>query len=152
MTTIRPASIGDLQAIEAFDLFAGDRAREIAEGRMLVAETAGAVSGYVAWQPGGLVGRDLITCINVDERHRRRGLASALVRAVLGGLPPGRIFISTEADNEPMLTLLTRYGWHRAGAVAGANASGQAEVLFFEDVQPMRHPRQGSASHPMDQL
>jgi len=46
----------------------------------------------------------------------------------------GRLFISTEADNQAMLALLPRQGWTHAGAVEGANENSQAEVFFYKDL------------------
>ena len=132
---IRRAASSDFAAIDAFDPFAGDRAIEIVEGRMLGAEIEGELAGYVSWLPRGFVGRDLIAYLCVEQTFRRQGVARALLDATVTTLPPGRIFISTEADNTPMLTLLATGGWHRAGAVEGANERGQAEVFFYLDVR-----------------
>jgi ribosomal protein S18 acetylase RimI-like enzyme len=131
---IRPAIASDLTVIEAFDPFAGDRAREIAESRMFVVEAEGQVAGYVSWLPGGFVGRDYITFLCVGTAYRRRGLAIMLVRAVEERIGSGRLFISTEEDNAAMLALLARDGWTAAGVVAGVNTGERAEVFFYKDL------------------
>ncbi len=131
---IRPAVAADFAQIEAFDPFAGDRAREIAEGRMLVADEGGEPVGYVSWVPAGFVGRDYITFLCVRPDRRRWGLALALLRAVEQRTKRGRLFVSTEEDSPAMLALLPREGWTNAGAVAGANEGGNAEVLFYKDL------------------
>ncbi len=132
---IRPATVADLAAIDAFDPFAGDRAREAAEGRLFVAEAVGgAVAGYVAWLPAGFVGRDYVTFLAVHPDHRRRGVARTLLRAVERRVGVGRLFVSTEEDNAAMLALLPREGWAHAGAVAGANDGDRAEVFFYKDL------------------
>lgn len=131
---IRPATAADLATIDTFDPFAGDRAREAAEGRLLVTEAGGAVAGYVAWLPAGFVGRDYVTFLCVHPDHRRRGLAPALLRAVEARVGAGRLFVSTEEDNAVMLALLPREGWTLAGSVAGANDGDRAEVFFYKDL------------------
>lgn len=131
---IRPAVAGDFAAIDEFDPFAGDRSREIAESRMLVAEAGHEVVGYVSWLPAGFVGRDYITFLCVRPDQRRQGLAGALLRAVEQRIGQGRVFISTEEDNGTMLALLPAAGWTRAGAVEGANEGNRAEVFFWKDL------------------
>jgi ribosomal protein S18 acetylase RimI-like enzyme len=133
---IRRACASDLAAIEPFDVFAGDRAREIGEGRMLVAQTGGMVAAYLAWLPGGFVGRDYITCLCVRPGYRRRGVAMAPLRQVEAIVARGRLFVSTEEDNAAMLALLGGSGWTRAGAVAGVNADGKAELFLYKDLSP----------------
>lgn len=133
---IRLAAASDLDAIDAFDIFAGDRRSEIAQGRCFVSEAADSISGYISWTPKGFVGRDYIAALCVAETHRRRGLGKALVAAVETKTGSGRLFISTEAHNAPMLALLAREGWTPAGCVAGVNADGTAECFFYKDQPP----------------
>jgi GNAT superfamily N-acetyltransferase len=134
VSMIRPATAADFAAIDAFDPFAGDRAREIAEGRMLVAEEADQPVAYVSWLPAGFVGRDYVTFLCVRPDRRRQGLALALLHAVERQIGSGRLFVSTEEDNAAMLALLPREGWTVAGAVAGANEGDRAEVFFYKDL------------------
>ncbi len=131
---IRSANVSDIPQIDALDPFAGDRAREIAEHRLFVIEKANAIVGYVSWQRAGFVGRDYITFLFVREDHRRCGLATALLDAGQRAIGIGRLFISTEADNQAMLALLPRQGWTHAGAVEGTNENSQAEVFFYKDL------------------
>ncbi|OQW43428.1 MAG: hypothetical protein A4S12_04910 [Proteobacteria bacterium SG_bin5] len=123
----------DFTAIDMFDIFAGDRHAEIVDNRLLVAEIDGHVVGYVSWLPGGFVGRDYITFLNVDPSHERRGIGRALLQAAEAAIGAGRVFVSTEDDNHAMLALLRVEGWIHAGAVAGANAGDRAEMFFYKD-------------------
>lgn len=61
-------------------------------------------------------------------------IASALMRAAERRLEPDRLFASTEDDNTGMLALLDREGWTSAGAVAGANEDGRAELFLYKDL------------------
>jgi ribosomal protein S18 acetylase RimI-like enzyme len=131
---IRPGVETDFAVIDVFDPFAGDRAREIAEGRMLVAEEDGEPVAYLSWLPAGFVGRDYVTFLCVRPDHRRRGLAHELLRAAEKRIGAGRLFVSTEQDNVAMLALLPREGWTSAGAVAGVNDGDRAELFFYKDL------------------
>lgn len=130
---IRPALLTDLAAINAFDIFAGNRLLEIADNHMLVAEIDGQVVGYVSWLPRGFVGRDYITFLGVEPGYQRRGLGRALLRAVESAIGTGRVFVSTAEDNITMLAFLPAEGWIPAGSVAGANEGDRAEVFFRKD-------------------
>lgn len=130
---IRQANATDLDTINAFDCFGGDRPDAVAAGRCLVAEDDGRVAGFVVYGLRGLIGKDFVEFLVVDEPFRRRGLAVALLRAVEQRLATGRLFISTEADNAPMLALLERDGWTPAGQIDGINESGHAERFFYRD-------------------
>lgn len=129
--TIRAASPADFEAIDRFDPFAGDRRAEIADGRLVVAEIAGEVIGYVSWQPSALVGRDYIAFVTVRDDQRRQGIARTLVRHAYERLS-GRVFISTEEDNVAMLALLPAESWTFAGEIAGVNENGRSEVYFYK--------------------
>jgi GNAT superfamily N-acetyltransferase len=130
---IRRAEAEDFSQIDSFDPFAGDRRREIAEGRMLVADLGEGPVAYASWAPQGFVGRDYITFVCVRPDRRRQGLARSMLHAVEKMIPAGRLFVSTEEDNAPMLALLPREGWKNAGSVAGANEGNRAEVFFYKD-------------------
>jgi GNAT superfamily N-acetyltransferase len=135
---IRRAGAEDFSQIDSFDPFAGDRRREIAEGRMLVADFGDGPVAYVSWAPQGFVGRDYITFVCVRPDHRRQGVAMSMLRAVDKMVPAGRLFVSTEEDNAAMLVLLPREGWRNAGTVAGANEGNRAEVFFYKDTDLQR--------------
>lgn len=131
---IRTGTPADLQAIDRFDCFGGDRATALAAGRCLVAESDGRVVGFVVYAERGLIGRDFVEFLVVDEASRRRGVAVALLRAVEAELSPGRLFISTEEGNAPMRALLAKDGWTPSGQIDGINSSGFAELFFYRDV------------------
>lgn len=138
---IRPANSADLNAIAAFDPFRGDRGDEVAAGRVLVAEIGGRVVGYTTFSRGGFIGRAFVHFLAVAAEHRRRGIALALLRAVEERIAPGRLFISTEEINAPMLQLLSSDGWTPAGCVRGVNDNGAAECFFYRDVVTNRRAR-----------
>jgi len=130
---IRQGTPADSVGIAAFDCFGGDRPSALEAGRCLVAEVDGRVAGFVVFAKRGLIGRDFVEFLVVDEPYRRRGVAVSLLDAVGDQLGPGRLFISTEAGNAPMRGLLARQGWTPAGGISGLNASGCDELFFYRD-------------------
>lgn len=135
MTTVRLAEPYDLSRLMEFDSFPGDRIAEIVEKRMLVAEIDNSVVGYVAWQHGRCVGRDYVNKLVVDDDHRRRGIARALIAALNTSLS-GRVFISTGADNRAAMSLLKGTGWSAAGQIVGLRPLNEPETFFQRDLWP----------------
>lgn len=131
---VRPGTPDDAEAIAVFDCFWGDRAAAIDENRCLVATIDGKVAGYVTFKLKGLIGRDFVEFLVVDEAFRRRGVAVALLRGVEQAVGPGRLFISTESNNAPMLALLEQDGWTDSGQIDNLNDSGHVERFFCRDV------------------
>ncbi len=133
---IRLGLVTDLPAINAFDIFAGNRLLEIVDDQMLVIEADGRVVGYISWLPRGFVGNDYITHLGVAPFHQRRGVGRALLRAAEVKIPRGRVFVSANENNDTMLALLAAEGWTQAGQVAGVNEDGRAEIFFCKDCVP----------------
>jgi len=145
MTIIRLAEPYDLSQLMEFDSFPGDRIAEIVEKRMLVAEIAHSVVGYVAWQHGGCVGRDYVNKLVVDDNYRRRGIAKALIDALNTTLS-GRIFISTGANNRAAMSLLKCTGWVATGQIVGLRPLNEPETFFHRDLWPSGSDVQISAT------
>ena len=123
----------DVEAIDGFDPFAGDRREELAGGRVLVAEVEGRVVGYATFSGAGFIGRPFVHFLAVAGEHRRRGIGTALLRAVRERVGGRRLFVSTEAGNAGMMRLLEREGWPAAGCVEGVNEDGSGECFFYCD-------------------
>lgn len=130
---IRIGTSKDFEAIDAFDPFGGDRREELAGGRVLVAEVEGRVVGYVTFSGAGFIGRPFVHFLAVAGEYRRRGIGTALLRAVRERVGGGRVFVSTEEGNAGMKRLLEREGWTAAGCVAGVNEDGSGECFFYCD-------------------
>ena len=130
---IRKGNPDDAQAIAVFDCFGGDRPAALQEDRCLVAIIDGQIAGFVVYKRKSLIGRDFVEFLVVDEAFRRRGVAVALLREVERVTGPGRLFISTEANNQPMLALLEKDGWTPSGQIENINDSGHVERFFCRD-------------------
>lgn len=135
---IRQGTPDDAPAIAAFDCFGGDRPAALQEGRCLVATVDEQLTGFVVYQRKGLIGRDFIEFLVVHEGYRRRGIAIALLREVERVVGPGRLFISTEANNTRMLALLEKDGWVPSGQIDNLNDSGHVERFFCRDLPETR--------------
>lgn len=132
-TQIRVGTPDDADAIASFDCFGGDRPAALREGRCLVATVNKQIAGFVIYKQKSLIGRDFVEFLVVDEPYRRQGIAVALLREVESALGPGRLFISTEANNIQMLALLEKNGWTPSGHIDNINDSGHAERFFCRD-------------------
>jgi len=133
MIEVRLSEPSDLSSLLGFDLFPGDRIVEIVERRMAVAQIAGVIVGYVAWQRQGCVGKDYVNKLVVDAAFRRRGVASLLL-AYLDTVIRGRLFISTGETNTAAINLLSQSGWRRSGELAGLLERDELEVFFFKEM------------------
>jgi len=130
----RQGTINDLDAVNLIDCFDHNRRVALEEGRCLVTEADERIVGFIVYASRGLIGRDFIEYLVVDSGYRRRGVAVTLLRAVEHRLQGGRLFISTEADNTPMLALLGHDGWIPAGRIEGINPIGFDELFFYRDL------------------
>ena len=133
MVAIRRGEPHDLPRLMEFDCFSGDRINEIVEGRMMVAEVRATVVGYLAWQPGGCIGKDYVNKLVVDGRYRRRGIAQALTQALSTTLS-GRVYISAGAANTAALSLIHGTGWTPAGRIDGLLPRDEPELFFRRDL------------------
>ena len=130
---IRLALVTDLQAINAFDIFAGNRLLEVVDNHMFVSETDNQVVGYVSWLPKGFIGHNFISYLGVDPRCQRRGHGRALLHAAQAAIGSGRIYVSADENNSTMLAFLPVEGWTFAGQVAGVHEHDRAELFFYKD-------------------
>lgn len=81
-------------------------------GRYLVAWEGTQLLGAVAWRPGEVVDVDRVM---VDASARRRGVATALVRAVLDQMEAAPAETVTGRDNLPGIALYRRLGFEPVG-------------------------------------
>ena len=70
----------------------------------------------------------------IETSLHRRGIATQLLELACSEFHGTRLFVSTEADNEKMLTLLSTKGWKAAGCVEKVNHNDIAECFFYRDL------------------
>ena len=135
---IRPAVSDDIGAILSLDQFAarGDHARaeflrRCADlGECLVYDD-GSIGGFAVVRPAHFFGRDFVDLLMVDPARRRSGIGRALLRAALANAGTGQVFTSTNASNQPMLSLLRAEGWSLSGELDGLD-EGDPELVFYK--------------------
>jgi len=132
---IRLGILADLDLIDAFDDFAGDRSREIAEQRLRVYLVEDKPVAYITVVENScLCGHPLISFLCVHPEYRRRGIASQLLTEVEAKYKHQKLFISTESNNPTMLKLIRQRNYLRAGSLAKINDDGSDEVYFHQNL------------------
>jgi ribosomal protein S18 acetylase RimI-like enzyme len=130
---IRLGTQDDLQQIDIFDEFGGDRIQEIKENRLTVYLIADQVIGYITTiDRSCLCGHPLISFLCVHPEYRRRGIASKLLTEVESKYSDRKLFISTESNNPIMLSLIKQRDYIMAGSLAKINDDGSDEVYFYQ--------------------
>ena len=129
-TPLRPAQPSDVHEIAQFDEFNGDRLREVEAGTCFVAVRAGQVIAYVSYDPRGLLGQPLLTCLCVREEFRRQGIATSLVRRVQSQASGRKLLSSTEDWCTGTQRILESLGWKKVGEIAGVNKDGSSEWFY----------------------
>jgi len=128
---IRQASINDRQVIESFDPFSGSREQDIKEDRVFIYVEEGEPCGFISMAK--LLGRPYVQYLAVRPAAQRNGVASCLLEFIEEKHNQQRLFISTESDNAPMKTLLSKRAYVPAGEISGANITGTNELYFYKD-------------------
>lgn len=128
---IREAMLNDLEAINSFDIFAGDRSAEVKRGECFVAVEEQQVVGYIVYNHCFYL-KPFIQFLCVNPKFRRQGFATELLEYVEGICDGDKLFTSTESDNLPMLKLLNRRRYRISGVIE--NIQEQAEIVFCKEV------------------
>ena len=130
---IRAGIKADLNQINTFDEFGGDRKLEIAEKRLQVYVLDNTVVGYITLvKESCLCGHPPITFLCVRLNHRRQGIASALLLEIENKYSNQKLFISTESNNRNMLNLIKKRSYTRSGSLSGLNDDGSDEIYFYK--------------------
>lgn len=74
-------------------------------------------------------GHAFIELLLVDERYRRRGVASALISACAASAPTNKLFTSTNRSNLSAQKLFTRNGFRASGSIDNLD-EGDPEVVY----------------------
>lgn len=125
--TIRKATKADFVAIDAFDMFAGDRKAEIRRGEVYVATENDEVIGYLT-TARSFYQHPFIAYLQVRDDRQGIGIGQALLRFADSLWPVEQIYTSTEADNGPMMHLLQKFGFTPAGQIQFIQDA--AELVF----------------------
>ena len=74
-----------------------------------------------------------LVLVVVHEDHRRRGVASALIRAVEARSPTPKLFTSTNQSNTAMQAVCESLGFVRSGIIENLD-EGDPEVIYFKRI------------------
>ncbi len=130
--TIRLATLTDEKKIEAFDHFSGNRPTEINRNEVWVAEIDNEIAGYITFNHS-FYRKPFIKYLNTNPKFERQGVAQSLVKYIENLCIGKKLFISTEADNYPMLKLFEKNKYRLVGMVNEIQEA--AEVVFCKDVK-----------------
>ena len=119
--SIRKATVADFDAIDDFDMFAGDRQDEIGRGECYVAVQDEVVAGYLT-TARSFYQNPFVAYLQVRDHCQGHGIGNALLAFAESRWPVEQVYISTEASNLPMLHLLQKRGYSPAG-----------EILFIQN-------------------
>jgi GNAT superfamily N-acetyltransferase len=149
MTIIERASSGDFEHICALDetRHAGvSRRRLIGEacthGRAAVARVDDIIRGFVIFDES-FFDQFYVRLLLVHPDFRRRGLATALMRAAELDCQTGKLFTSTNQSNLPMQRLCERLGFVKSGYVENLD-EGDPELIYVKLLAPAPGTRPAS--------
>jgi ribosomal protein S18 acetylase RimI-like enzyme len=148
MTIIERASSQDFEHICALDETVhqgGPRRRLIGEacahGRCSLARVDDLVRGFVITDES-FFDQFYVRLLLVHPDFRRRGLATALMRAAELDCQTDRIFTSTNQSNLAMQQLCDRLGYIKSGYIENLDA-GDPELIYVKMLTPPPPPRDG---------
>jgi len=132
--------MGDYDAVRALDRMLvgvrdrGEALREwIARGECLIARNDGGEIAGFAVANREFFAQCFIALVVVHPEQRRRGVASALIRAVEARSPTPKLFTSTNQSNEAMQAVCESLGFVRSGVVENLD-EGDPEIIYFKRV------------------
>lgn len=134
---IKKAVTSDLPRLIDFDQIAQvghGRIEEIktaiVRGACWVFSDAGVAHGYAILQ-NDFYNYPLVRLIYVSEAHRRKGVASRLIRHLETVSGANRMFVSSAENNVAMAALMARLGYQQCGEIHGIDDKA-AEFFFMK--------------------
>lgn len=137
MIDIRSGLAGDAAYMKALDALIPGRTRSrdwydgaVRSGEALAATLDGKFAGF-AIHHRHFFERDFLSLLVVEPMCRRRGVASALLAAVVARCDNRELFTSTNRSNAVMLAALTRWGFIPSGRIDNIDP-GDPELVFLK--------------------
>ncbi len=106
----------------------------LAQARCAVARADGIVRGF-AILAHGFFGHGFVELIVVHPDFRRRGLATALMRAAELDAPTEKLFTSANQSNQAARRLFEKLGFVRSGMVENLDED-DPEIIYFKRLAP----------------
>lgn len=136
---LRRATLDDLAAIVAVDRDHGVAPRtewlrrRIDRSECVLAIAEGALAGFLV-DDDAFFDRTFIRLVVVANRHRRRGVADALVADAESRARTPTVFSSSNRSNTAMHALLRKRGWVESGVIEGLDEL-DPEIVFRKRVR-----------------
>ncbi len=108
--------------------------RALGESRCAVARVDGDVRGFVI-TGHNFFGHGFVELLMVHPEFRRRGIATALMRAAELDAPTGKLFTSTNQSNIAARSLFESLGFVRSGMIENLDQN-DPEIIYFKRLAP----------------
>ena len=138
---VRQATAGDVSRLAEFDHAiradlgrASLLRRALESGTCLVAAEGELLLGYGVLEHS-FYDNDFIPLLYVRPESRRKGVGTALMRALETRSQTPKVFTSTNESNSPMLALLGALGYAPSGVIHNLDP-GDPELVFVRVVHP----------------
>ena len=102
-------------------------------GSFYLARIAGAYAGGMILDTG-FFEQGFVWLIWVEERFRRRGVATTLIRHAEEACGTDKLFTSTNESNKPAQRLFETLGFERTGKVENLD-EGDPEIFYFKQLK-----------------
>ena len=137
MIVVEKATEKDLESIWALDrMVLGNSSREdslanaVRAGQCLIAQIGDAIVGFGILEQS-FYGHDFISLLIVHPNHRRRGVATALIRHIESICPTEKLFTSTNESNSIAQGVFESLGFVRSGYIENLD-EGDPEIIYFK--------------------
>ena len=137
MITVEKATERDIDAVREIDSTTiGGHKREkfltgaVRAGRCFVAQDGNAVVGFGVLEQS-FFGQGFISLLVVHPEHRRRGVATAIIRHIESICPTDKLFTSTNKSNVIAQKLFEASGFVKSGYIENLD-EGDPEVVYFK--------------------
>lgn len=138
--TIRTGTPADVDAMIKLDTTAATEEQRrleirswVTSGSAVVADDGSRVAGYAVLEYS-FFGQGFIVMLQVAPSHRRRGVATSLVRHIERTRHTPKLFTSTNESNGPMRALMSSLGYEPSGIVHNLDEN-DPELIFFKPLQ-----------------
>ena len=141
MSHIKEARMEHLQALCTIDQeVIGDASRTeeiqqaIEEKRCLLYQSADNIAGFLLFS-NDFFGYSFISLVIVKPSERRRGVASALMKAYMQMAKTSKVFSSTNQSNQRMQQLFHNLGFVKSGIIDNLD-EGDPEIIYMKQASP----------------
>lgn len=130
--SVRKADLNDFEAIDSFDIFAGERREDIERGECFVAVENEKIVGYIVFNHSFFL-MPFIQFLCVDPKFRQKGFAGKLLDYVEQKCADEKLFTSTESNNLTMLKVFSKRGYLVSGVIE--NIQEKSEIVFCKKMR-----------------